>query len=147
MSFLNYVFIFLLFISIIINILSIYWKFEIILNNKKALEALSGSIKISILNIKVTSRIYFFLFLLNLRIILNFTVFLFFPIIIASATVYITTKIYLLITIIILSIFFIGLIIVLWYLWWVFDVLKTAIWYNAYIHWKNKLDEIWEEKI
>lgn len=135
----------LLIISSIINILFAYSRFEIVLNNKKALESLSESMKIALLNIWTTTRIYFFMFLVNIRIILNFLVFLFFPIIIASAITYITTKVYLLVTVLILSIIFLVLIVILWYLWWVFEVLKTSIRYNAYIEWKKKLSEIWEK--
>lgn len=143
---LNYVFIFLLWVSSIVNILFVYCRFEIVLNNKKALESLSNSIKIAILNFATTTRIYFFLFLVNIRVILNFLVFLFFPILIASALTYITTKIYLVITIGFLSIIFIILIWVLGYLWWVFEILKTAIWYNAYKEGKEKLEELWDTK-
>lgn len=139
-------FLVLLLISVVVNILSVYWKFEIVLNNKKSIEALSESIKIAILNIKTTIKIYFFLFLLNLRILVNFFVFLLFPIIISSATLYITSKFYLFITISILTILFIILTIILWYLGWVFDILKTSIWYNAYIEWKKKADNLKEEK-
>lgn len=140
--FLNYIFVFLLIISTIINILFAYARFEIVLNNKKAFESLGSSAKIAILNLATTTRIYFFLFLVNIRVILNFWVFLFFPIIIASAITYIGTKIYLFITLFILSIIFLFLIWVLGYLWWVFDILKTAIRYNAYIEWKKKLEEV-----
>lgn len=143
--FLNYIFAFLLIISTIINILFVYCRFEIVLNNKKALESLSGSAKIAILNITTTARIYFFLFLVNIRVILNFLVFLFFPIVIASAITYITTKIYLLIAVFILSIIFIFLIIVLWYLWGVFEIFKISVRYNAYIEWKKKLAEVEKE--
>ena len=139
-------FLVLLLVSVVVNILSVYWKFEIVLNNKKSIEALSESIKISILNIKTTIKIYFFLFLLNLRIVLNFFVFLLFPIIIASATLYITSKFYLFITISILTILFITFTIILWYLWGVFDVLKTSIWYNAYLEGKKKVESLKEEK-
>ncbi|MBW7954743.1 hypothetical protein H3C61_02935 [Candidatus Gracilibacteria bacterium] len=136
----------LLLISVVINILSVYGKFEIVLNNKKSIEALSESIKIAILNIKTTIKIYFFLFLLNLRILLNFFVFLLFPIIISSATLYITSKFYLFITISILTTLFIALTIILGYLGGVFDILKTSIWYNAYIDGKNKADNLKDEK-
>lgn len=138
----NYIFVFLLILSTIINILFAYSRFEIMLNNKKALESISESVKITILNLITTSKIYFFLFLVNIRIIINFLVFLFFPVIIIIAITYITSKIFLLITLIILSIIFIFFIIILWYLWWVFDIFKISIRYYAYIEWKKKLDEI-----
>lgn len=142
MMLLNYIFAFLLIISTIINILFAYSRFEIVLNNKKAFESLGSSSKIAILNLATTTKIYFFLFLVNIRVILNFWVFLFFPIIIASAITYIGTKIYLLIAIFVLSIIFLFLILILGYLWWVFDILKTAIRHNAYVEWKKKLNEV-----
>lgn len=134
-------FLFLLIISTVINILFAYAKFEIVLNNKSAFEAISESIKISILNLSSTTKLYFYMFLLNVRIIINFFIFLFFPFLIATAITYITTKVFLIITIITLSIIFFILIVILWYLWWVFEVLKTSIRYFAYLEWKKKLSE------
>lgn len=140
--FLNYIFVFLLIISTIVNILFVYCRFEIVLNNKKAIESLSWSAKIAILNLATTARIYFFLFLVNIRVIINFLVFLLFPIVIASAITYITTKVYLFITVFILSLIFIFLIIVLWYLWGVFEIFKISVRYNAYMDGKKRLDEL-----
>lgn len=147
MLYLTYVFLFLLIISTIVNILFAYTRFEIVLNNKKALEAISQSIKISILNLATTTKIYFFMFLVNIRIIINFLVFLFFPFLIASAITFITTKTILIITVFILSIIFIVLILILWYLWSVFEIFKTSLRYYAYIEWKKKLkDADWEHE-
>ena len=142
---LNVLFIMLLFLSMIINILTSYCKFEIILNNKKALESVASSMKIVLFNLWTTVRIYFFLFVVNVRIIINFFVFLLFPVIIISAVTYITSKVFLAITITILSLIFLSLILVLWYLWWVFEVFKTSVRYYAYLEWKKKIEKIkWE---
>lgn len=140
--YLSLVFLFLLFISTIVNILFAYARFEIVLNGKWALEAINESIRIAILNIAMTSKLYFYMFLVNIRILINFLVFLIFPFFIASAITYITTKIFLIITVISLSIIFIILILILWYLWWVLDILKTSIRYFAYIEWKANISEI-----
>lgn len=137
--YLSIAFIFLLFISTIVNILFAYAKFEIVLNNKSAIEAINESIKISTLNLYTTTKLYFYMFILNIRIIINFLVFLFFPFIITTAITYITTKIFLIITIIILSIIFCILIVILWYLSWVFEILTISIRYFAYIEWKNNI--------
>ena len=142
----NYIFLFLFLLSVIINILFAYSKYEIILNKKKALESITSSIKISILNIWLTSKLYIFMFLLNIRVIINFLVFLIFPIIIISAIIYITSKIFLIITLAIFSIIFLFLILFLWYLSWVLDVFKTAIWYYAYKEAKEKSDNIDKEE-
>ena len=143
--FLNWVFIFLLFVSTIINILFAYSRYEIILNNKKALESVATSVKIAILNFWITTKIYFFVFLLSLRVVINFLVFLFFPILIVSAITYITSQIFLYITIAIFSIIFLVLTIILGYMWWVLDVFRISIRYFAYIEWKKKLAEVEKE--
>lgn len=134
-------FCFLLIISTVVNILFAYARFEIVLNNKKALESITESIKIAILNIWSTTKLYFYMFLVNIRIIINFFVFLLFPFFIATAITYISTKVFLIITVIILSIIFFVLILILWYLGWVFEILKTSIRYFAYIEWKKKISE------
>ncbi|MDP5039226.1 MAG: hypothetical protein NWP80_02165 [Candidatus Gracilibacteria bacterium] len=141
-SILNYSFLFLLIISTIINIMFVYSKYEILLKNKKALEAITESTKISILTIASTTKLYFFMFLLNLRVIINFLVFLIFPLLIIFALSYITTKIFMIITIIFLSIIFLILIIFLGYLGGVLDVFKTSIWYHAYIEGKKRIKEV-----
>lgn len=141
MMHLSYLFLGLLFLSMLINIVTAYSKFEIVLNNKKALESVSTSMKIALFNIWTTVRIYFFLFVVNVRIIINFFVFLLFPIIIVSAITYITSKIFLAIAVTILSVIFLWLIIILWYLWWVFEIFKTSVRYYAYIEWKKKVKD------
>ncbi len=142
-GYLSLAFSFLLFVSTIVNILFAYARFEIILNNKSALESINESIKIAILNIWVTTKLYFYMFLVNIRIIINFFVFLFFPFFIATAITYITTKLFLIITVMVLSLIFLFLIILLGYLGWVFEILKTSIRYFAYIEWKKN---IWESE-
>jgi len=137
----NYLFSFFLILSVIINILFVYSKFEIILNNKSAFEWMSESLKLSILNLWITIKFYFFMYILNIRVIINFLVFLLFPIIILTTISYITSKIFLLITIIILSLVFLFLILILWYLNWVLEIFKNAIWYNTYIYSKNNISE------
>ena len=80
------------------------------------------------------------MFLLNLRVIFNFIIFLSFPIVMVAAIGLITTKIFLVVAITILSILFIFFILVLWYITAVLEVLKTSIWYFAYKEWKTKLE-------
>lgn len=138
--YINYIFLFFLFFSIIINILFAYSKNIIVLENKKVIESISLSSRISIFNFKITSKIYFLMFIFNIRVIFNFLIFLLFPIFIILSISFITSKIFLIITISILSILFILLIIFLGYITSVLEVFKTAIWYKAYIYWKTKLD-------
>jgi Na+-transporting methylmalonyl-CoA/oxaloacetate decarboxylase gamma subunit len=116
-----------------------YARFEIVLNDKKALESISESVRIAILNLPTTIRLYFFLFFVNIRVIINFIVFLLFPILIALSVTYISSQVFLIITLIFVGCTFVFLIVVLWYLWWVMDIFKTAIWYFAYMEWKKTL--------
>ena len=138
-SYLNAAFLFLLGISTVINILFSYARFEIVLNDKKALESISESVRIAILNLPTTIRLYFFLFFVNIRVIINFIVFLLFPILIALSVTYISSQVFLIITLVLVGCTFVFLIVVLGYLWGVMDIFKTAIWYFAYMEWKKTL--------
>lgn len=135
----------ILFISIIINSLFAYSKYEIVLWNKKAFEAAGSSSKIAILNMWMTLRIYFLMFIFNIRVIINFIIFLSFPLLFVTILWYITSTVFLTIALIILSIIFIFFIIALWYLTAVLEVFKASVWYFAYIEWKKRLER--EESI
>lgn len=141
---LNYIFILLFIISTIINILFAYSKFEIILNNKKAIQSIASSTKLALLNIYLTTKMYIFIFILNTRIFINFIAFLLFPIIIILAITYITTKIFLIITIIFLGIIFILTILFLWYLSSVMEIFKTSIWFYTYLEAKKNQEKMWD---
>lgn len=137
----NIIFWLLLIIGIIINIMFSYSKYIIVLENKKSMESMWKSTKITILNITTTIKLYFWMFLLNLRVVINFLVFLLFPVLFAFAITYITSKIFLLVSIIWLSILFIWFILFLGYLTAVLDIFTTAIWYYAYLDGKTKIKE------
>jgi len=136
----NYIFIVVFILWIILNILFIYSKYAIVLNNKNVFESIWESSKITILNLRKTTKLYFLIFFLNLRVIINFIIFLFFPIMIIVTIWLITSKFLLVIAITILTIIFIGLILALWYLTAVLDVFKTSLWYYAYQEWKKNLE-------
>jgi len=136
----NYIFIIIFILWLFLNILFVYSKYAIVLNNKNVFESIWESSKITILNLKVTIKLYFLIFFLNLRVIINFVIFLFFPIIIFVAIWLITTKFLLIIAITILLLIFIWLILALWYLTAVLEIFKTSIWYYAYKEWKKNLE-------
>lgn len=138
-QFINYVFLFLLFLSLIINVLFVYSKYFLILENKNIFESLWESSKLAMLNLKITFKIYLLLLFLNFRVILNFLTFLAFPIFIALAIGFITSKFLLVISVWILSILFLILILILWYITAVLDIFKTSVWYYAYLNWKKNL--------
>ena len=141
---LSYIFIIILFLSVIINILFAYSKYFIILDNQKVFPAVWKSIKVAILNIKNTSKLYLLMFVLNIRVILNFIIFLIFPVIISATILYISSQIFLIVTLSILTLLFIVAIYILWYLTAVLDIFKTAIWYYAYKHGAEKAKKIEE---
>ena len=121
----SYIFILLLFLWIVLNILLSYSKYIIILEKKPIFEAIWISSKITILNLKRTIKLYFFMLFLNMRVIFNFIIFLSFPIIIVISIWLITTKIFLIVAITILTLLFVVLIVSLWYLTAVLEVFKT----------------------
>ncbi len=127
--------------SIVINILTAYARYEIILENKWVFEAIWISSQLALLNIKTTLKLYVLMFIMNLKVIINFAVFLIFPILWAFIIGFLSSQIFIAITFIVLGIMFIMLILLLWYIASVLEVFKTSIWYNAYRQWKHKLAE------
>lgn len=125
----------------IFNILFVYARYSIILNNKKVMSAIWESSKIVLLSLKKTIKLYFMLFFFNFRVIINILIFLFFPILIFATVWYISSKFVMLVTVtILLSIFWV-LIIAAWYLTSVLEVFKTALWYYAYEENRQKIDD------
>ncbi|MCP4523539.1 MAG: hypothetical protein GY828_04945 [Candidatus Gracilibacteria bacterium] len=135
----------LLLFSIILNILFAYSKYFIVLENQGVFSAVGKSAKVALLNLKVTIKLYILMFILNIRVILNFVIFLIFPIIISATVLYITSQIFLIVTLSILTILFILAIYILGYLSAVLEVFKTAIWYNAYKIGREKIKKIEDE--
>lgn len=142
---LSIIFIILLILSIIINVLFVYSKYFIVLENKKVFDAIWLSSKLAILNFAHTTKLYLLVFILNVRVIFNFAIFLFFPILISAAIIFISSQIFLYIAVWIISILFIIAIYILWYLTAVLEVFKTSLWYFAYKEWKIKLKKIEDE--
>jgi len=136
-----YVFLILLFLAIILNILFSYSKYIIVLEKKWVFESIWISSKITLFNLTRTIKLYFLMLFLNMRVIFNFIVFLSFPLIIVIAIWLISSKIFLIMAIFILSILFILFIAALWYLTAVLEVFTTAIWYYAYKEGKARLEE------
>ncbi|MDQ7009510.1 MAG: hypothetical protein Q9M94_04440 [Candidatus Gracilibacteria bacterium] len=128
--------------SMFINIFFSYTKYEIVLENKKVFEAIGNSSKIAILNLKTTAKLYFLIFLLNFRVIFNFIILLIFPFLISLAIGFFTTKIFLTISIIILTILFLILIAFISYLSAVLEIFTTSLWYYAWKSGKDKVSDV-----
>lgn len=142
LKYVNYLFLIILLFWIAINVLFVYCKYFIVLENKNVFQSIWESSKLVILNFKNTFKIFFLIFFLNLRVIINFFIFLAFPIIIAVSVWLITSKFILAIAITILWIIFILIILFLGYLTAVLEVFKTSIWYYWYKEWKKINDDI-----
>ncbi len=140
-SFLSITFTIAFLFSIVLNILISYARYEIVLENKWVFEAIGVSSQIALLNIKTTLRLYVLMFIMNIKVVVNFVIFLIFPIISAFIVGFVSSQTFLAITFLVLWGIFIFLLIILWYLAWVLEVFTTAIWYNAYIEWKEKLKD------
>jgi len=125
--------------SIFIGIFTAYARYEIILWNKWAFEAIGSSSRLALLNIKTTLRLYVFMFVMNLKVIINFIVFLGFPLIWISIASLISSQIFNYIAFFVLWVVFIIFIIMLGYLNAVLDVFRTTIWYRAYKEWLKNL--------
>ncbi|QFR39694.1 hypothetical protein A9Q91_05740 [Candidatus Gracilibacteria bacterium 28_42_T64] len=138
----SYVFLVIFFFSIILNVLFAYSKYIIILEEKKVFESIGESSKIAMMNLSTTIRLYFLMFFLNIRVIINFILFLSFPLLAVVLIGVVTSKIFLLVAITILVVIFIGLIGVLGYLTAVLDIFKTSLWYFAYKAGKEKMEKI-----
>lgn len=134
-----YIIIFILWM--VLNILFIYSKYAIILNKKLMFNAIWESSKLVILNLKKTIRLYFLIFIFNLRVIFNVLIFLLFPILIVWTIWYIWSKFIMIITTSILIGIFIILILLIAYLTSTLDVFKTSLWYYAYIDARKKIED------
>lgn len=141
-KYINILFIVIFIFSVIINIMFVYSKYFIILENKNVFQSIWESSKLVILNFKNTFKLFFLILFLNLRVIINFIIFLAFPIIIAVSVWLITSKFILILAISILGLIFISIILFLWYLTAVLEVFKTSIWYYAYKEWKKISEDI-----
>jgi len=142
LSYLSSIFVFVFLFSVVLNILFSYSKYFIVVENKKVFPSVGASAKLAILNLAMTSKLYFLMFILNLRVIFNFLIFLSFPLLMAVAVSLITSKIYLTIAIVIISGVFGLLILAMWYLTAVLEIFKTALWYFAYKQAKENTQDL-----
>lgn len=129
--------------AFLVNILFSYARFFIIFENKKALESLSLSVRMALMNLEITFHLYFTLLLVYIRTFLTALIFIVFPFIISALFTYITISLLQIISIGILALLFLALLVFISHLNSVVEIFVEAIWYNAYR--KNKKHfEVWE---
>ena len=144
LEYINYmtvIFIIAFLFSIVINTITSYTKYEIVLQNKTVFQAIGTSSKIALLNLKTTLKLYMIMFVVNIRVIINFIIFLMFPLLMILAVSLITSKTFLAITIIIIFIIFVIFIIFLGYMTAVLEIFTSAAWYFAYKEGRGKLEK------
>jgi hypothetical protein len=78
---------------------------------------------------------------MNIKVLINFFVFLIFPILSAFIIGFISSQVFVMIIFVILALIFIFLICMLGYMAGVLEIFTTAVWYHAYIEGKKKLDD------
>lgn len=130
------------FLSIILGVFTSYGKYCIILENKWAFQAIWGSARLAMVNMKTTLRLTLLIFLMNIKVFINFFIFFIFPFLFALVALYISSQILLIIAFFLLWAVFFWLIIFLWYMTAVLEIFTTAIWYYAYLRAKEKLAEV-----
>lgn len=118
--------------AFLINILFSYARFFIIFENKKTLESLSLSVRMTISNIGITFHLYFTLLLVYIRTFITAIVFIIFPFIVSGLFTYVTMPVLQMISIAALSVLFILFLAFVSHLNSVLEIFVEAIWYNAY---------------
>ena len=128
--------------SCLINILLAYARFEIVLENKSTFEAIWVSTQISLIHLKTTVKLYFMMFLVNMRVILNFILFIIFPLLAVTITSLVGSLIFTTILLVILGWVFLLFLLALWYLAGVLEIFTKSMWYKSYLIGKEKLSNI-----
>lgn len=128
--------------SVILNLFIAYARYEIVLHKKWVFEAIGISSQITLLNISLTLRLYFMMFIMNIKIIINFFIFLIFPILSAIILWFISSQFFATIILIILWLIFLFLLLILGYLAASLEIFTSSIWYYAYKIWKKKLEAV-----
>jgi hypothetical protein len=142
LKYVSYIYIIIFWVSIFANMFFSYSKFEIVIGNKKVFPSVTESAKIAILNLKITARLYLLIMVLNFRVIFNFFILLLFPFLISFAIWYITSQMFLWITITFLVITFVLLIAFISYLSAVLEVFTTSLWFYAWKRCKKNAQKI-----
>lgn len=128
--------------SFLVNILFSYARFFIIFEHKKALEALSLSVRMALENLDITFHLYFTLLLVYIRTFITAIIFIVFPFVISGLFTYVTISWLQIVSISILSILFFALLIFVSHLNSVLEIFVETIWYNAYKENKKHFEAI-----
>lgn len=136
------VFSILLLLSFILNMFISYAQYEIVLEKNGVFESIGVSSQIALLNIKTTLRLYTLMFIMNIRVMINFVTFLVFPLLAVSIGGWISSQFFAFLAYIILGGTFVILILFLGYMAAVMDIFSTAMWYYAYKEGRKKIADL-----
>ena len=141
LKYILFIFVFYVIFSLFINLLDTFSKYEIIINNSQPTKSFWISKQIFILNLKLNSKLFYRMTLFQLLVVVNFLLFLFFPIIFAFLVSFITSQIFRAIAIILVLVLLACFLLFLSYWRAVLSVFKTAVWYYAYDYWRKNVED------
>ncbi len=132
-------------IAVIVNIFLAYTRFFVVLEWKKAMEAIVASVDMTLTNMGITVRLYLSLLLVYIRTILTVLIFIVVPFFLSALLTYITVaSIKYLFFFIACGLIF-WLLILIAHLNSVLEIFVETLWYRAYM--ENKIQGEWEKSI
>ena len=141
----NYFFLFFFIISLVVTFLGSFTKYIIILEKLTLFNAFWKSAKLVLLNLWTTFKLYFLMFILNIRVILNFLIFMWIPIWAIAALTYIASTLVAYITIFFILWIWIILFLLISYISTILDIFKLSIWYYSYKEADKNIKRLEEE--
>lgn len=137
---LSVIFIVYLIFALIMNVLFAYSKFFIVFEDKGLFEAVSLSTRMTLNNMWVTSKLYYTLFLVYIRVILTIVMFLIFPLLVSLVFAFISSQFFFIFWISLIWIIFTGFILFITHLNSVVEIFIDSLWYNAYLENKKTFE-------
>ena len=121
----------------VVNVFLAYTRFFIVLEKKKAFDAIIASTNMALDNIGITVRLYLTLILVYVRTILTVSAFIIFPFLISGVLTYVTIVSIQFLFIGILVMLLVGFILFIAHINSVLEIFVETLWYRAYVENKN----------
>lgn len=118
--------------AFIINMLTAYARFFVIVEGKHAFESISFSVKMALDNLDTTFHLYFTLLLVYVRTFITAILFIVFPFLVSAIFTYITIVVLKIVSIVVLGTLFLVALAFISHLNSVLEIFVEGIWYNAY---------------
>jgi hypothetical protein len=125
-------------LAVVINIFLAYTRFFIVLENKKAFDAIVSSSTMALDNMGITFKLYITLILVYVRTVLTVLVFILLPFVISAIFTYVTVAS--------IKLIFVGILLLIILVFFVFvshlnsvlEIFVETLWYRAYMDNKKK---------